>query len=320
MNMDKGLNKLDKNSLVVKGNPLIQAYIDDLSSIEYKIIISAISTIKPNYTVLDPIEFGAKDFCNLLKVNVDGMYTYLKDSCDKLIKRTITLEKNKNWKKFSWLYSIEYLDGLIILKFHPNLEPYLLFCKENNMYTKYLLENIIDMNSKYSIRIFELTKQYEKIGYRIFELDELKKLLGVKNKYAKFSNFKKKVLEISKEEINGLTDININFEEIKKGRKVEQIKYLIGSKKYKMTGNLQYNLIPKLKLISILNKKIYDFTGYVFNFKNLNTYHRIVLIDLIKKFDNNSFDKVLIKYPNAFFKWHLDDISKNYDLSKLEDY
>jgi plasmid replication initiation protein len=315
--------KFNKKYFVVKQNNLIEGKIDsDLGSLEYKLLIASLSKIKPNHEILSPIEFSIKDFCQLFKIQHDGMYSYIKQTCDKLLKRTITINLDKNrWEKFTWLYKIKYDFGKIILQFHPELEPYLLYFKKNNRYTKYLLENIIDMNSKYSIRIYELVKQYEKIGTRIFEIHELRRYLGIdEKKYKQFSDFRKKVLLPSKNEINGLTDIDISFEEIRISRRVEQIKYKIFTKKYTMNGKLQYNLIPKLKLISILSKKIYDFTGYVFNFKNLNKYHRIVLIDLIQKFDNNSFDKVLIKYPNAFFKWHLDDISNNYDTSKLEDF
>jgi plasmid replication initiation protein len=315
--------KFNKKYCVVKQNNLIEGKIDEnLGSLEYKLLIASLSKIKPNNKVLETIEFTISDFCQLFKIQREGMYSYIKIVCDKLLKRTITIEISKNeWKKFCWLYYIDYIHGKIILQFHPRLEPYLLFCQKNNKYTKYLLENIIDMNSKYSIRMYELLKQYQKIKSRTFSISELKELLGIpKTKYKKHDDFRKRILLPSKKEINGLTDIKIDYQEIKQGRKIEQIKYIILTKEYNMSGNVQYNLLPKLKLISILNKKIYDFTGYVFSFRTLNKYHRIILIDLIKKFDNNGFDKVLIKYPNAFFKWHLDDINKNYDVSKIEDF
>lgn len=314
------IDKLSRKMPIVKKNPLIQAQFD-LTAIEYKIILAALSKINPSLKIIDSISFEIKEFCDLLKVQKKGMYTYLKDACDKLIRRVVTIEHDKNdWIKFSWLHSIKYKNGVITLKFHSQLEPYLLFCKENKSYTKYLLENVIDMNSKYSIRIFELTKQYEKIGYRIFELDELKQLLGIpKTKYKQLSHFRNKVLNPSKEEVNGLSDINIDFELIKVGRKVEKIKYIIKSKAFMLDNKTQYDLFPKLKLVSSLRKKINDLTGVIIDFKTIEKYHKVVLIELLKKFDTGAFNKVLIGHPKNFFVWHLDSIKEMFDLRNIPD-
>jgi plasmid replication initiation protein len=309
---------LSRKALVVKGNPLIQARYDNLSAIEYKILYSALSKISPYDGILDFISFEVKDFCNLLKIQRRGMYKHLQEACDKLLKRTITIEYQKDdWKKFSWLHIIKYKKGIIKLKFHPELKSYLLYCADNKSYTKYLLENIIDMVSKYSIRIYELTKQYSKIGTRTFTINELKLLLGISpNEYTKHDDFRKRVLNPSKIEINGLTDLNIEYEEIKKGRKIEQIKYIISKKTFDMNSN-EYDLLPKLKLAAIIRKNIYDLTGEIIDFKMLSTYHRIILIELINKFNLSTFNNVLIQYPKAFFKWHLEDINSNYDIKQL---
>jgi plasmid replication initiation protein len=314
------LKKFSKKDIVVKGNPLIQAQMDKLTTVEYKLLISCISKITPQDKVLDTIAFSAKDFCNLFNIQVAGMYTYLKKTCDKLLQRNITLETSKNkWVKFSWLHRIRYDEGTIMIDFHPDLEPYLLFCVENRSYTKYLLENIIDMHSKYSIRLYELSKQYQNITTRTFTITELKKLLGISNEYKKFNDFRKNVLLIAEKEINGLTDININIEEIKEGRKITKIKITILKKDYKINKTTDYKQIPKLKIISILKQKIYDLTGHIFQFKQLNIYHRIVLIELINKINCGTFNKVLIQSPNAFFTWHLEDINKMFDLKNLDD-
>jgi plasmid replication initiation protein len=313
-------DKLSKTSLVVKGNPLIQAKFDDLTAIEYKLLIAGLSKIKPYENFLDYVSFDAREFCEILGVQTDGMYTYLKKACKKLISRTVTIETSKKeWKAFSWLFEIYYINGVIKLKFHPNLEPYLIFWQENRPYTKYLLENIINMDSKYAIRLYELSKQYEKIGIRTVDIIELKEFLGIpKNQYNNFAQFKRRVLLPSQKEINTLTDINISFEEIKKGRKVIGLKIIIKpNNTYLKDG---YDLLPKLKLIAILRNKIMNQTGELVDVKTLQNYHRIVLIELIKKFEAGIFQKVIINYPRAFFMWHLDEISTMFDLSDKEDY
>ena len=61
------------------------------------------------------------------------------------------------------------------------------------------------------------------------DLDELKKMLMVDKikTYDNFKDFRKKVLEVAQKEINDLTDTDIYFETITKGRKVVKIKFSI---------------------------------------------------------------------------------------------
>lgn len=54
--------------------------------------------------------------------------------------------------------------------------PYLLQLKER--FTRYELKNILYFKNKYSIRIYELLKQYEKIGKREINIKELRGYLG----------------------------------------------------------------------------------------------------------------------------------------------
>ena len=44
----------------------------------------------------------------------------------------------------------------------------------------YQLENILSLSSFYAIRIYELLKQYEKIGKRGINIKELRGYLGIK--------------------------------------------------------------------------------------------------------------------------------------------
>ena len=99
----------------------------------------------------------------------------------------------------------------IILRFDPNLRPYLLQLKEN--FTKYQLENVLSLSSFYAIRIYELCKQYETIKERTIEIKELKEILDIKAKsYNIYNRFKEKVLTIAEREINEKTDISIKFD------------------------------------------------------------------------------------------------------------
>ena len=55
--------------------------------------------------------------------------------------------------------------------------------------------------------------------------------------YVNYKDFRVKVLEKAQTEINELTDINIEFEPIKTGRKVTSIKFIIEERN--MTGKIR---------------------------------------------------------------------------------
>ena len=151
----------------------------------------------------------------------------------------------------------------IVLSYDPKLKPYFLQLKDN--FTKYYLENILELKSFYSIRIYELVKQYENIKSREITIDELKEILDIGNSYKLYGHFKEKVLTVAQKEINEKTDINLTFEEIKKIRKVTGIKFNIERKENRENLHIKepktkdksysddvvklYNLLPETERI-----------------------------------------------------------------------
>jgi len=60
---------------------------------------------------------------------------------------------------------------------HPDLKPYILDIKER--YTKYFYQSITGLNSMYSVRLYELLKQYEFRKSKNFEIDEFRFILNI---------------------------------------------------------------------------------------------------------------------------------------------
>jgi plasmid replication initiation protein len=85
--------------------------------------------------------------------------------------------------QITWVSSVKYYDneGVVHIAFDPALKPYLLQLKSR--FKPYQLRNVISLNSFYSIRIYELLKQYENIGNRTFEINELREMLVLSRYY-----------------------------------------------------------------------------------------------------------------------------------------
>lgn len=117
-------------------------------------------------------------------------------------------------------------DSYIKLRFHSDLKPFLIELKER--YLVYDIRNILSLSSVYSIRIYELLKQYFKIGKRRFLIDELKTLLSIEpSEYALYGHFKERVIKKSQKDLYEHTDIYFEFEEELSKKKVIAIVFHI---------------------------------------------------------------------------------------------
>lgn len=225
-----------KGYLVVKGNDLIQRNRFELSLMEQKTVAYICSMIKPiDSGFQSEYEFKIRDYCKICDIDYDNgaNYAYVKETLKKLRDRSMwmTLEDGSE-TVVGWLDQVttNKKSGLAHIRIDDRLIPYLFDLKQQ--FTQYQLYNILGMKSAFSVRIYELMKSYSFRHTIIFELNELKELLMVEHvkSYVNYKDFRVKVLEKAQTEINELTDINIEFEPIKTGRKVTSIKFIIEEK------------------------------------------------------------------------------------------
>ncbi|HIG27608.1 MAG TPA: RepB family plasmid replication initiator protein, partial [Verrucomicrobiales bacterium] len=99
--------------------------------------------------------------------------------------------------------------------------PYLSELKGN--FTKYKLEHIANFRSVHSIRIYELLCQWSFMGEREIEIDKLKLMLGLEDKYSRPTNFINRVIKVAVEEINRHSNINVAYGLRKTGRQITHI-------------------------------------------------------------------------------------------------
>lgn len=246
MNSDEKIEITKKREyLVVKGNELIQKSRFELSLVEQKTIAFICSMIKPIKAIdrangvpfqLD-YQFNIRDYCKVCGIDYNSGTNYadIKDTLKKLRDRSMwmTLEDGTE-SLVGWLSKVRTnkKSGIAEIKLDEDLVPYLFDLGKR--FTQYQLYNILAMKSAFSVRLYELLKSYliKDSASKNFDIDELKHLLMVEDvkSYDRFPDFRRKVLEKAQEEINELTDINIYFEPITKGRKVIKVKFRIALK------------------------------------------------------------------------------------------
>lgn len=228
---------MNKN-LVVKSNDLIEARYD-LNLNEQKIILYAVSKLDRNKERFNILELQSNEFMKLLGTT-QFRYTEIKEMVSDLMKKQVSISTDRSNLLVNWVSSIEYItnSGIIELEFSEKLAPYLLQLKKK--FTRYQLKNILNLKSKYSIRIYELMKQYETIGKRTFKLDELKKILFIENQYERIYDLERFVLKPAKEEINKFTDLCIEYNKVKTGRRITSIEFIIDTKDHDGKDYIEY--------------------------------------------------------------------------------
>jgi plasmid replication initiation protein len=126
----------------------------------------------------------------------------------------------------------EYIDITI----EPEMKPLLLQLGNNyqgvkgETFTAYDMRNIKHLGV-YHIRIYELLKQYEKIGNRKIGVEEIKRLFELENEYKNFGGIEQKVIKPSIKAINKHTDLVIyDVEKIKEGRRITTLNFKFRAK------------------------------------------------------------------------------------------
>ena len=226
---------MDKNYLVTKSNYFIMNSSYDLSLEEQKLILTLASMVQPNDEEFKSYIFKISEFMELLGVENQTKYTEIPKITKELMKKVFEIQEGNTLIQTAWLSGVRYEkgSGMVMLKFNPDLKPYML--QLNTVFTQYKLANILSMKSKYSPRIYEILKcnEFKKQGYIEIELVELRKLLRAEDIYPLYADFKRFVIQRTQKELKKLSDVSFDFEEIKTGRKVTALKFFIRSNKVK---------------------------------------------------------------------------------------
>lgn len=213
-------SKTPKTKLVVRHNDLIEAKMD-LSLVQMRIFLKTISMIGKDDIDFKIYTISISDLLKETNVKSQTWYSRLKDELEQLSKIHLHIPTKTGYLFTHLFSSVEYKEGIIELSFDPKLKPYLLQVKGN--FTKYELKNAMQMKSVYSIRMYELLRQYLTFGKRKFSVEYLREVLHLQDKYKNFNGFKERVLEKAKKDCEEYSDITFTYKLIYLGRSVSDV-------------------------------------------------------------------------------------------------
>ena len=231
--------------LVVKANALIEAGYQ-LTTNEQRLILSAIACI-PKGEPIDPNVgycVSKRNFVNL-GVNPKTANREIREACDRLFSRYVTIKTeqgefktrwvqdimkyDKDWAEYNREFFIETIgedpdeDDCILaaITFSRSVIPYLTELKSN--FTQYMLSDVKGFSSAYSFRIFEFMMQFKATGFIKIGLKEFRQRLDLGDKYPATKDLRVYVIDTAIKEINEKSPYTAKYDLLKTGRKITHL-------------------------------------------------------------------------------------------------
>lgn len=201
---------------VVKSNDLINARYD-WTVLQQRMVLLMIAQLD-----LDDEDFGTQRIEISELVDRSGLsskayYERAAEAAHVLLDQKIFVRADTGrWRGYNLLSFVEPHPGHIRARFNPDMRPFLLQLRRR--FTRYMLDHVLRFQSPYSVRIYEMAMQFADIGHRTLPLDDLRETLEVTDKYPRFYDFKRRILDQAVKEIARYTDHVVTYDVIKKGR------------------------------------------------------------------------------------------------------
>jgi plasmid replication initiation protein len=215
---------------IVKSNKLIETSYT-LGSREQFFVLFLISQISQKDTEFREYRINYKEISQLM--NFDGRRRVAnKEDVFKMMNnlntQPIRFTEGEEDVQVVWITSLRYnkRTGEYTFTFGKELKPFLLQLKEH--FTLYNIGNVVHL-SGHSTRMYEVLKRHHfKKEPVTLTVEDLKFWLKIEKKYPEYYEFKRWVLEPSREELEKYTDIRFTYREAEKeGKKIISLEFTI---------------------------------------------------------------------------------------------
>lgn len=254
------MKNIKGNYIVKKRNVLNELRANNLTLQQLRFFSIYLSKIDPENIESRKVKFSIMDFQTIMdmkKIKIE----YMKDVTNGLLSKIVNVPNERGGYSGFQLFKKCVVDvdengWFIEIDAHDDALP--LMFEFKNKYFTYRLWNALQLKSSNQIRMYEILKQYEKIGYRIVSLEELRELLGIeKNEYKVYKDFRRRVLDSCQQALEENTDIKFTYEPYGSkgpGGKVISLKFTIESNGKHKDPLLLEDFIGKYNLETIEEK------------------------------------------------------------------
>jgi plasmid replication initiation protein len=229
--MRANMKKDELKSSVIKSNLLIESRYS-LKLSELKLLLWMIKEIDINDKDFHEYTIYIKSFMDASNIKRDRFYSEAKKITKGFLSKVLELKTDEgDFLQTHFMSSVLYKtgQGYITYRFDPSLKPHLIRLQKS--FSRFSIDNVINMKSVYSVRLYQLLKSHEGLKTRKFTIDELKYILVIEDKYKLFGDFQRYVLKKAQTDCIKFADITFDYSIQKKGRKAHSITFTITEKK-----------------------------------------------------------------------------------------
>ena len=201
---------------VVKSNDLINARYD-WTALQQRMILLMIAQLDSRADDFGTQRVDIAELVGRSGLSSNAYYERAAEAAEVLLGQKIYVRTEAGrWRGYNLLSYVEPHPGHINARFNPDMRPFLLQLKRR--FTRYILGHVLRFQSPYSVRIYEMAMQFADIGHRTLPLDDLRESLDVADKYPRFYDFKRRILDQAVKEIARHTDHVVTYDVVKDGR------------------------------------------------------------------------------------------------------
>jgi len=210
---------------VVMANTLVRSA-QSLSLAEKRMLFASVAKMGNNF---GEVILYASEYAETFDMPVKQAYEQLKDAAENFFNRYFTLNvpdrKGVMRWKIRWVSSIGYEEGMgrVGLRFTEEVLPYL--CDLTREFTKYKLRQACALRSIHSWRLLELFEQ-QSSGWLNISVENFHHAMETTETHKKnFNQLRTKIIDPAIKELCDKDGWLIGFEAVKRGRKVETLKF-----------------------------------------------------------------------------------------------
>ncbi|MBU3014225.1 replication initiation protein [Poseidonibacter lekithochrous] len=216
--------KILKNRKVVQLNKFIKGDVSAFSVNDLKIFKLIISKVDSQESLFKDFYEISTDEIKALNIKEKHLYSETRKTLRRLANIYITFDEGESIREVGLIrndFKFEKYTKKVLINFNKDMDEYLINLKKN--FFMYDLIDIVNFKFKHTIKFYEYIKS-QSLNVIKLKIDTIKDILDLKNKYSRYANFKKDVLEVILEEINESSNtLYISYNVQKIGPRVEFI-------------------------------------------------------------------------------------------------
>lgn len=216
--------------LIEKRNVLNEIRNNSMSLQELRFFSIYLSKINARVEQSRVVKFSLEQFCSIMEIKANP--TQIKNNAIHLLQQIVSVPTERGGFEAFQLFKQVTVDQddfgkwFVEIDAHDKALPLMFNFKKD--YFTYELWNALRLKSSNQLRLYELLKQYERIGTRQLLLNDLKAMLGLKpTEYPRWDRFKSSVLDVCQKALKEYTDICFEYEPFRKNRSVVGVTFKI---------------------------------------------------------------------------------------------